>query len=164
MKFALDTTLLLFIHTKGCMFVFYKKEIYCCYLYNSIKVLESPGILSKLLEKSRNFDGKSPGKSGKKSWKVLEFKLIFFFFFLPWKDWKNLSNKSNLKRCGASQKQETVSRYFRLRNIWDKLQFLLEIVHHGKRWISVFPDIFSSTDKIFFSEEDWALSNNFMKS
>ena len=81
MKFALDTTLLLFIHTKGCMFVFYKKEIYCCYLYNSIKVLESPGILSKLLEKSRNFDGKSPGKSGKKSWKVLEFKLIFFFFF-----------------------------------------------------------------------------------
>ena len=35
------------------MFLFYKKEI--------LKVLEGPGIASKVLEKSWNFETKSPG-------------------------------------------------------------------------------------------------------
>ena len=50
---------LLFIHTTGCMFVFYKKEIL---LLLFVQLRESPGILSKILEKS---------------WKVLEFESIF---------------------------------------------------------------------------------------
>ena len=44
------------------------------------KFLESPGILSTVLEKSWNFDAKSPGKGKKnpgKSWKVLEFESVF---------------------------------------------------------------------------------------
>ena len=59
------------------MFLFCKKEFCFCYSYNSVKVLGSPGILLKVLEKSWNLDAKSPGKSEKKSWKVLEFKSIF---------------------------------------------------------------------------------------
>ena len=59
------------------MFLFYKKEFLFCDLYNTIKVLESPGISSQALEKSWNFDAKSPGKSEKRSWKDLEFESIF---------------------------------------------------------------------------------------
>ena len=36
-----------------------------------LKILEIPGILSKVLEKFWNFDAKSPGKREKTSWKVL---------------------------------------------------------------------------------------------
>ena len=58
-------------------FYFAEKKFYCCYLYNSVKALENPGIYLKVLEKSLNFDAKSHGKSDKKSWKVLEFDSIF---------------------------------------------------------------------------------------
>ena len=60
------------------VFILQKKKFCCCYLCNSVKVLESPGISSKVLENSWNFDEKSPGKSEKKSWKVLEFESFFF--------------------------------------------------------------------------------------
>ena len=43
----------------------------------SQKVLESPGISKKVLEKSWKLECKSPGKSEKKSWKVLEFDIKF---------------------------------------------------------------------------------------
>ena len=58
-------------------FYFTRQKFYCCYSCSSVKVLEIPGILSKVLEKSRDFDAKSPGKREKKSWKVLEFESIF---------------------------------------------------------------------------------------
>ena len=54
-------------------FCFTRKAFYCCYSYNSVKVLESPGTLSKILEKSWNFDAKSLEKVKKKSWKVQKF-------------------------------------------------------------------------------------------
>ena len=54
-------------------FYFAKKKFCCCYSFNSVKVLKSPGISSKVLEKSWNFDVKSPGKP----WKVMEFESIF---------------------------------------------------------------------------------------
>ena len=60
------------------MFLSLKNKFCCCYSYNSVKVLKSPEILSKVLEKSWNFDAKCPGKSEKKSLKVLEFESIFF--------------------------------------------------------------------------------------
>ena len=59
-------------------FYFARKKFCCCYSYDAVKVLESPGIPSKVLEKSWNFDAKSPGKIEKKSWKVLEFESFFF--------------------------------------------------------------------------------------
>ena len=46
-----------------------EKKKNCCYSYNSVKVLESPGISSKVLEKSWNFDAKSEKK-------VLEFEIF----------------------------------------------------------------------------------------
>ena len=49
------------------VFILQKKKFFCCYSYNSVKVLESPGILLKVLEKSWNFDAKSCGKTKKKS-------------------------------------------------------------------------------------------------
>ena len=58
-------------------FYFVKNKYCCCYSHNYVKILKSPGILSKVLERSWNFDAKSPGKSEKKSWKVLEFESIF---------------------------------------------------------------------------------------
>ena len=63
------------------MFLFCKKEILfllfeqlCKCSARSWNFVKSPG---KVLEKSWNFDGKRPGKSEKKSWKVLEFESIF---------------------------------------------------------------------------------------
>ena len=47
------------------MFLFCKKEFFCCYSYNPIKVLESPGISLKIWEYSWDFDTKSSGKSEK---------------------------------------------------------------------------------------------------
>ena len=52
-------------------FYFAKKKFCCCYSYNSVKVLETPGIALKVLETSWNVDArkvlerikKSPGKS-----------------------------------------------------------------------------------------------------
>ena len=49
-------------------FYFTRKKFYCCYSYNSLKVLESPG---KVLEKVE----KSPGKS---------WNLKYFFWWEPW--------------------------------------------------------------------------------
>ena len=46
-------------------FYFAKNKFYCSNSYNSVKVLESFGISSKVLEKSWNFDAKSRGKSEK---------------------------------------------------------------------------------------------------
>ena len=58
-------------------FYFAKKKICCCYSYSSVRALENPGISLKVLEKSWNFDAKTPRKSEKKFWKVLEFESIF---------------------------------------------------------------------------------------
>ena len=54
-------------------FYFTKNKFYCCYSYNSVNVPESPGILSKVLEKSWNFDAKNPGNSEEKSWNLKQF-------------------------------------------------------------------------------------------
>ena len=62
-----------------------KKKFCCCYSYYSVKVLESPGISSKVLEKSRNFDAKSREKSKNKSWKVLEFESVFLVGTWVWR-------------------------------------------------------------------------------
>ena len=70
----------LYISQDVC-FCFTRKKLYCCYSYNFVKVRESPGISSKVLEKSWNSDAKSPGKSKKKSWKVLESPGISINFF-----------------------------------------------------------------------------------
>ena len=43
-------------------FYFTRKKFYCGYSYTSVKVLESPGIASKVLQKFWNFEAKSPGK------------------------------------------------------------------------------------------------------
>ena len=54
-----------YLYYRMC-FYFAKKKFYCCYLYNSVKVLESPGISSKGLKKCWNFDARSPEKREKK--------------------------------------------------------------------------------------------------
>ena len=54
----------MYIYYKIC-FYFAKNKFCCCYSYNSVRLLESPGILLKLLEKSWDFDGKSPGECEK---------------------------------------------------------------------------------------------------
>ena len=68
-------------HSFFVCFYFAKKKFCCCYLYNSIKVLGSPGISSKVLEKSWNFDAKSPGKNEKKFGKVVESPRILIICF-----------------------------------------------------------------------------------
>ena len=45
----------------------------------------------------------------------------------------------------------SISAYNHSLNIWDKLCFLCEIAHHGKSSVSVFQEIFTSTDKVFIS-------------
>ena len=55
-----------YIYYRIC-FYFTKDNFYFCYLYNSLKVLESPGILSEDREKYWDCDAKSPGKSEKTS-------------------------------------------------------------------------------------------------
>ena len=61
----------IYIYYRMCVFILQKWNFCCGYSYNYVKVLESPGILLKVLEKSWNSDAKSPGKSEKNSWKVL---------------------------------------------------------------------------------------------
>ena len=52
--------------------------------------------------------------------------------------------------CGEFE-QKTVSRNNHSQNILDKLQFSCEIAHYGKSSISIFQEIFVSTDKLIFS-------------
>ena len=68
----------IYTYYKIYVFILQEKTFCCCYSCNSVKVPGSPGISLKVLEKSWNFDAKGPGKSEKKSWKVLEFESIFF--------------------------------------------------------------------------------------
>ena len=63
----------IYIYYRMYVFILQKKKNCCCYLYSSIKALENPGISLKVLEKSWNFAAKSPRKSEKNFWKVLEF-------------------------------------------------------------------------------------------
>ena len=56
------------------VFILQKKKIL---LLLFVLLRKSPGILSKVLEKSWSFHAESPGKSVKKPWKVLEFESIF---------------------------------------------------------------------------------------
>ena len=51
--------------------------------------------------------------------------------------------------------------YNHSQNIWDKLYFLREIERYGIGSISIFQEIFGSTDKIW--EEDKALGINSLK-
>ena len=44
-------------------------------------------------------------------------------------------------------------------NIWDKFKFLCETAHYGKSLISVFQEIFISTDKILISGEGLCTSS-----
>ena len=57
------------------------------------KSLESPGILLKVLEKSFNFYVKSPGKSEKKFWRVLEFESVFLVGTMTWHNRSSLLGK-----------------------------------------------------------------------
>ena len=70
----------------------------CCYLYILRDVClyftRITAILSKPLAKSWKFDGKSPGKSGKKSWKVLEFKLIILVATMLYLSRKNVLDQT----------------------------------------------------------------------
>ena len=50
-----------------------KKKFCWCYSFNTIKVLESPGMLLKVLEYPWNFDVKIPGKGEKKFWNLNQF-------------------------------------------------------------------------------------------
>ena len=50
-----------------------------------------------------------------------------------------------------------------MQNIWDKFWFSCEIASYGKSSISVFQEIFTSTEKFSFGEEDWELGNKSMK-
>ena len=60
------------------MYVFlYKKKFYCVYSCTSVKVMESPGIASKVREKSWNF-GKKPWKKWKKVLKSPGIRISFF--------------------------------------------------------------------------------------
>ena len=67
------------------VFISQKNKFFSFYSCSSVKVLESPGISLKVLERSWNFDAKSPRKSEKK---VLEspgkpWNLNQFFWWEP---------------------------------------------------------------------------------
>ena len=62
----------LYILQDICLY-FTRNTFYSCYSYNSVKVLESLRISSKVLEKSWNFDAKSPVKSEKTSWNLNQY-------------------------------------------------------------------------------------------
>ena len=49
----------------------------------------------------------------------------------------------------ASENQKHLSRDNQLQNIWHQPQFLPEIAHYRKSWISVFQEFFAMIDKIF---------------
>ena len=53
--------------------------------------------------------------------------------------------------------QQSFTKYLR------QTYFSCEIAHYGKSSISVFPLIFTSTDKFSFCNNDWPLGNNSIK-
>ena len=77
--FAFTLEVVIYIYYRMYVFILLKKKICCCYSYSSVRALENPGISLKVLEKSWNFDAKSPRKSEKK---VLESLGIWINFFV----------------------------------------------------------------------------------
>ena len=71
----------IYIYCRMYVFILQKRNFVVAICITPWKTLESPGIMSKLLEKSWNFDAKSPRKNEKKSWKVLESPRIWINFF-----------------------------------------------------------------------------------
>ena len=74
---------------------------------------------------------------------------------------QKLSNKSSLKRYGASYKKGNVSRENYSQNISDKLQFSFEIAYYRKSSISVIQEIFTSSVKIFVLDEGRSTRQSF---
>ena len=53
------------------------------------------------------------------------------------------------ERMNESYNQKKFKGYNQLQDIWDWLQFSLEIAQHGKNLISIFQEVFPKISKIF---------------
>ena len=64
-----------FVLVTPCYITCWKNSVFLFFAYSGVS--KSPGISKNVLEKSWKLECKSPGKSEKKSWKVLEFDIKF---------------------------------------------------------------------------------------
>ena len=64
-----------FVLVTPCYITYWKNSVFLFFAYSGVS--KSPGISKNVLEKSWKLECKSPGKSEKKSWKVLEFDIKF---------------------------------------------------------------------------------------